>query len=94
MSESTTPEALAVSGGVLVGLGLVALMFDTRHLGMVFLGHRIGAFAAALLGGVIDDRAGDYDLMWVLCIVLSVGTALVQLPIHERRARGWAPGTA
>lgn len=64
------------------------------HVGMLFLSHQIGAFAGGLLGGVIDERAGDYDLMWVLCIVLSVGAALVHLPIHERRASRWAAGTA
>ena len=78
--------------------GLVALMFGTRHVGMlfgvVFLSHQIGAFSGALLGGVIYERTGNYDLMWVLCIVLSLGAALVHLPIHERRAARWAPGTA
>ena len=68
-------------------------MFGT-HVGILFLSHQIGAFGGALLGGVIYERAGDYDLMWVLSIVLSAGVTLVHLPIHERRARGWAPGTA
>jgi MFS family permease len=70
--------------------GLVALMFGTRHVGLlfgvVFLSHQIGAFIGALLGGAIYDRTGSYDLMWVLCILLSVGAAIVHLPIHERRA--------
>jgi MFS family permease len=70
--------------------GLVALMFGTRHVGMlfgvVFLSHQIGAFIGALLGGAVYDRTGSYDLMWVLCIALSVGAALVHLPIRERRA--------
>ena len=78
--------------------GLVALMFGTRHVGLlfgvVFLSHQIGAFAGALLGGAIYERTGDYDLMWVLCIVLSLGAALVHLPIHERRAPRLAAGTA
>jgi MFS family permease len=70
--------------------GLVALMFGTRHVGMlfgvVFLSHQVGAFIGALLGGAVYDRTGSYDLMWVLCIVLSVGAAVVHLPIRERRA--------
>ena len=78
--------------------GLVALMFGTRHVGLlfgvVFLSHQIGAFAGALLGGAIYERTGNYDLMWVLCIVLSLGAALVHLPIHERRAPRLAAGTA
>jgi MFS family permease len=70
--------------------GLVALMFGTRHVGMlfgvVFLSHQIGAFIGALLGGAVYDRTGSYDLMWVLCILLSVGAAIVHLPIREQRA--------
>jgi predicted MFS family arabinose efflux permease len=70
--------------------GLVALMFGTRHVGMlfgvVFLSHQVGAFIGALLGGAVYDRTGSYDLMWVLCILLSVGAAIVHLPIRERRA--------
>jgi len=70
--------------------GLVALMFGTRHVGMlfgvVFLSHQIGAFIGALLGGAVYDRTGSYDLMWVLCILLSVGAAIVHVPIREQRA--------
>ena len=50
--------------------GLVALMFGTRHVGMlfgvVFLSHQIGAFIGALLGGAIYDATGGYDVMWWL----------------------------
>jgi MFS family permease len=71
--------------------GLVALMFGTRHVGMlfgvVFLSHQIGAFIGALLGGTIYEATGSYDLMWLLCIALSVAAALVHLPIRERSAR-------
>ena len=49
--------------------GLVALMFGTRHIGMlfgvVFLSHQIGAFLGALLGGTIYESTGSYDTMWV-----------------------------
>ena len=70
--------------------GLVALMFGTRHVGMlfgiVFLSHQVGAFAGALLGGTVYEATGTYDLMWVMCIALSVGAALVHVPIREQRA--------
>jgi predicted MFS family arabinose efflux permease len=70
--------------------GLVALMFGTRHVGMlfgvVFLSHQLGAFVGALLGGSVYEATGSYDLMWVLCIVLSLAAALVHLPIRERSA--------
>ena len=64
--------------------GLVALMFGTRHVGMlfgvVFLSHQVGAFVGVWLGGAVYERTGAYDLMWVLCIVLSVFAAAVHLP--------------
>ena len=79
--------------------GLVALMFGTRHIGMlfgvVFLSHQIGAFLGALLGGTIYASTGSYDTMWVLCILLSVFAAIVHLPIREQRATAAVvPGAA
>ena len=71
--------------------GLVALMFGTRHVGMlfgvVFLSHQVGAFVGVWLGGAVYERTGAYELMWVLCIVLSVFAAAIHLPILERRVR-------
>jgi MFS family permease len=78
--------------------GLVALMFGTRHVGLlfglVFLSHQIGAFVGVWLGGAVYERTGAYDLMWVLCIALSVVAAALHLPILERRAPRWAPSPA
>jgi MFS family permease len=78
--------------------GLVALMFGTRHVGMlfgvVFLSHQVGAFVGVWLGGVVYERTGGYDVMWVLCIALSVMAAAVHLPIHERSAPRLAPSPA
>ena len=70
--------------------GLVALMFGTRHVGllfgMVFLSHQVGAFIGAWLGAVVYEGTGTYDLMWWLCIALSLAAAVVHLPIAERPA--------
>src|ERR687893_676781 len=56
--------------------GLVALMFGTRHVGMlfglVFLSHQVGAFIGVWLGGIVYEGTGAYEAMWVLCIALSV----------------------
>jgi MFS family permease len=69
--------------------GLIALMFGTRHLGVlfgiVFLSHQVGAFIGVWLGGVVYDATGTYDLMWWLSIALGLGAAIVHLPIQERR---------
>ena len=78
--------------------GLVALMFGTRHVGMlfgfVFLSHQIGAFIGVWLGGVIYDATGGYELMWWLSVALGLFAALVHLPIHERKAGTLVPVTA
>jgi predicted MFS family arabinose efflux permease len=78
--------------------GLVAVMFGTRHVGMlfgfVFLSHQIGAFLGVWLGGVVYEATGAYDLMWWLSIALALAAAAVHLPISERRAPEWAPSTA
>ena len=78
--------------------GLVALMFGTGNVGMlfgfVFLSHQIGAFIGVWLGGVIYDATGAYDAMWWLCVALGLFGALIHLPIHERRAPEWTPAAA
>jgi predicted MFS family arabinose efflux permease len=70
--------------------GLIAVMFGTAHLGLlfgiVFLSHQVGAFVGVWLGGVVYDATGAYDLVWWLCIALGMAAALVHLPISERPA--------
>src|ERR671915_705821 len=55
--------------------GLIALMFGTRHLGLlfgvVFLSHQVGAFVGAWMGGVVYEATGAYDLMWWLSVALG-----------------------
>jgi MFS family permease len=76
--------------------GLIAVMFGTRHLGLlfgvVFLSHQIGAFVGVWLGGAVYDATGAYDLMWWLSIALGMAAAVVHLPISERPAA--RPATA
>jgi len=70
--------------------GLIAVMFGTRHLGLlfgiVFLSHQVGAFAGAWLGGAVYEATGTYDLMWWLSILLGMAAAIVHLPIREQPA--------
>lgn len=70
--------------------GLIAVMFGTRHLGLlfgvVFLSHQVGAFVGVWLGGAVYDATGTYDLMWWASIALGFAAALVHLPIVERPA--------
>jgi MFS family permease len=68
--------------------GLLGQVFGSYYiatlLGIVFLGHQVGAFAGAWLGGTIFDRTGSYDLMWWICAGLSGVAALANLPVDER----------
>ncbi len=68
-------------------VALVARNFGTRWLatifGLVFLGHQIGGFTGAFLGGVILDRTGSYDLMWTIGILAAAFAALVHLPVKD-----------
>lgn len=68
--------------------GLVAIMFGTRHLGLlggiVFLSHQIGSFLGVWMGGYLYDHFGSYDPVWWLGVVLGVFAAIVHWPIQEK----------
>lgn len=68
--------------------GLVGQIFGMKFVGMlyglVFLGHQIGGFLGAWLGGRIFDTFGSYDMAWWLSIWLSVAAALLCIPVKER----------
>jgi len=73
---------------------LVARMFGPAHMatlfGLVMLTHQIGGFLGAWLGGVVFQRTGGYDVVWLIDIALAAGAALIHLPIREARPPGLA----
>jgi MFS family permease len=67
---------------------LVALMFGTRWLtmlfGFAFFSHQVGGFLGVWLGGLAFERTGSYDLVWWLSVLFGVLSALINLPIVEK----------
>ena len=67
--------------------GLVALMFGTRWLamlfGIAFFSHQVGGFLGVYLGGVLFERTGSYDIVWWLSVLFGVISAVINLPIVE-----------
>src|SRR5215510_2496672 len=68
--------------------GLVALMFGTRWLamlfGIAFFSHQVGGFLGVYLGGVLFERTGSYDVVWWLGVLFGVISAIINLPIVEK----------
>ena len=77
---------------------LIGQRWGVQHLGLlggvVFLGHQIGSFLGAWLGGRLFDTFGNYDYAWALLIAFGAFAALVHAPIDQRpsgAARAAAP---
>lgn len=81
-------------GTVPLTSGLVAQIFGPRYLAtlfsIVFFSHQVGSFLGAWLGGVVYDRTGSYDIIWIATIVLGLVAAALHLPISERPLRAEA----
>jgi len=67
---------------------LVALMFGTRWMAMLFgfafFSHQVGGFLGVLLGGIVFDHFGSYNPVWWLSVFFGVASAVINLPIIER----------
>ena len=68
--------------------GIVGVVFGVRYLamlgGFVFFSHQIGSFFGVWLGGVIYDRTGNYNAVWMIALALGIFAALINLPIREK----------
>jgi MFS family permease len=103
---ASIPTTLAF--GVVTGLtwlstvpptsGLVAVMFGTRWLAMLygfaFFSHQVGGFLGVLLGGIVFEATGSYNPVWWLSVFFGVASALINLPIVEKPVGRFAPAAA
>lgn len=78
--------------------GLVAMMFGTRWLAMLFgfafFSHQVGGFLGVWLGGLVFERTGSYDAVWWLSVLFGVLSGLINLPIVEKPVRRMAAAVA
>ena len=90
--------ATALAFGAVIGLfwlstipptsSLVMLMFGTKYMAMLygfaFFSHQVGGFLGVLLGGVLYEAFGSYQIVWWFSIALGIASALINLPIVEK----------
>jgi MFS family permease len=66
---------------------LVALMFGTRWLtmlfGFAFFSHQVGGFLGVWLGGLAFENTGSYNSVWWLSVLFGLLSAVINLPIVE-----------
>ena len=69
--------------------GLVAHIYGLRYMGtlygIVFFSHQLGSFLGVWLGGRMYDAFGDYTMVWWIGVGVGAFSAIVHLPIRERR---------
>ncbi|MHA7850841.1 MFS transporter [Roseovarius sp.] len=70
--------------------GLIAHIYGIRYMGtlygIVFFSHQLGSFLGVWLGGRMYDLHGDYTLVWWIGVGVGAFSALVHLPVRERRS--------
>lgn len=69
--------------------GLVAHIYGLRYMGtlygIVFFSHQMGSFLGVWLGGRMYDLYGSYEQVWWIGVAIGAFSAIVHLPIRERR---------
>jgi len=69
--------------------GMLGQIFGIRYVstlfGFVFLSHQVGSFLGVWLGGWMFDTYKSYIWVWLLAATLSLISALLHVPIRERR---------
>jgi MFS family permease len=78
--------------------GLIAHLYGLRYMGtlygIIFFSHQLGGFMGVWLGGRMYDLYGDYTLVWWIGVGVGALSALVHLPIREKRDAPGLPAAA
>jgi predicted MFS family arabinose efflux permease len=68
--------------------GLIGRVFGLTHFntlyGVVFLGHQVGSFAGAWMGGVVFDFTGAYGIAWAALIAIGAIAFTLQWTMDDR----------
>ncbi len=99
-SQTTVLIFAAIMGLLWLGTvpltsALVGDIFGVKHMtmlyGIVFLGHQLGGFLGAWLGGAVYDAVGSYNIVWWISVALGVFSSIMHWPIKEQRVAREAP---
>jgi predicted MFS family arabinose efflux permease len=93
ISATSTLVFAAAMGFLWLGVaplvtGIIGRVFGLTHFntlyGVVFFSHQVGSFFGAWMGGVVFDRAGNYDFAWGALIVIGVTAFTLQWLMDDR----------
>lgn len=75
--DSTVPPTTGIISDK-VGVAKMAVVY-----GAIFIGHQLGAFAAAWLGGILVGTALGYTALWIADLCLCIVAAAVSFRIRD-----------
>ncbi len=68
--------------------GLIGRVFGLTHFntlyGIVFLGHQVGSFCGAWMGGLVFDLTGGYGVGWGALITIGAIAFTLQWTMDDR----------
>jgi predicted MFS family arabinose efflux permease len=68
--------------------GITEKLYGADHLatlfGVIFLSHQVGSFFSAWIGGLSVELTGDYIVVWMIAIVLSLLASIATFKIKDK----------
>lgn len=75
--DSTVPPTTGIISNK-VGVAKMAIVY-----GSIFIGHQLGAFASAWLGGILVNTALGYTALWIADLCLCTTAAMISFVIKD-----------